>query len=637
MSFDIFDTLLYRTVPHAYDQLKLIPEIMKKETGKKLNGFVKNRLRAESIVRRENPESDVTLAMIYEKMPYSIEVCKKLQIVECNVELKGCRPNSVMVNIANWCKAQGKHVIITTDMYLPRTTLQAMLDKIGVSYERLFISSEEGATKNHGGLFDIMLKKLAISSTQILHVGDNPVNDIQKAREHGIESVERLENSMPSLKYGKAITQKISEQHIKCLIDRGFQALGKTSSETRIGYSIVGPLLYEFCEWLHEQKSKKNLDSLLFVAREGYLIKKCYDLMYPEEIECTKYIRLNKNLLRLPLLNGTYSVESFVNGIIVCKSYTWKLIFSLLRVKDNDSVIKTLNESGISISINDSVLREDLIAGKYDEIFKKIFQIQAETIKEQEELLMEYLKQNSIVGKNVGLVNNSFNGNGQYMVENFMKSHNLDSNILGLQFYTGRKCIDRLQDRCVGFVTNAQMPIFVKELIAGSSLILEHFMFEHNGTALFYKRMSDGSVDALCEKPRHEQYDYPSIDLLQDSALQFIRDAKESLLVPLDGWGYYAFYSMLRMPLKEDAVFVGNLWDDDDDGDRHILNIGKNHQSYISILKFDERNEWPIGDLVCQNLSTFKINVFFWKWLLSVYKQSKKNLFTDLKYIYNFR
>lgn len=82
-------------------------------------------------------------------------------------------------------------------------------------------------------------------------------------------------------------------------------------------------------------------------------------------------------------------------------------------------------------------------------------------------------------------------------------------------------------------------------------------------------------------------------------------------------------------------MFIGNLWDDDDDGDRHILNTGKSHQSYLSILKFERRNDWPIGDLVCQGTSLLKINVFYWKWIFGIYKRSKETLLKDLKYIIN--
>lgn len=635
VSFDVFDTLLFRTVPNAYDQLKLIPIIMEKGTGGKLKGVVKNRLEAEGIARRENPNSDVTLSMIYEKMPYPIALCEKLQRIECDVELKCCYPNSVMVDILNWCKAQGKHVIITTDMYLPRKTLEAMLEKIGVAYERMFISSEEGATKNHGELFDIILKKLDISPRQIVHIGDNPVNDIQKAKEHGIESIERVENCMTCLTYGKTKAKKISEQHIKCLIERGLQSFGDVTPEIRIGYSIVGPLLYEFCEWLHNQKVKKGLDYLLFVAREGYLIKEFYDLMFPDEGKTTKYVRLNKNLLRLPLLKGDNPVENFLNGSIVRKDYTWELIFHLLRCKNHDAVIQELKDNRILISIKDSVSREDLINGKYNDVLDALFRIQEQTIDEQEQLLIEYLSQNFLVGKKVGLVNNSFNGNGQHMVETFMNTHNMKSDIFGLQFYTTEKCIGRLHDRCAGFVTQAQLPHFVKVLISASALILEHFMFEHQGTALYYQKQSDGTVDAVCEKPRHEQEDYRSIDLLQRSALRFVKDAKETLLVPLDGWGYYAFYNMLRHPIMEDVSFIGHLWDDDDDGDRQILNLSENHQSYMSIFKFEKRNEWPIGNLKGLNMSASKINLFYWRWLLGIYKRSVKHIIKDLKYISN--
>lgn len=633
VSFDIFDTLLYRTVNQAYDQLGLIPILAEKKFGIKLNDFVHERTKSETKARINAHKSDVTLSMIYDYLPYSKEVCDKLKQLECEIEVKCCRPNVVMVDLLKWCQRQGKHIVIITDMYLPRPILSEMMTKIGVTYDRMFISSEEEATKNNGELFDIVITKLSITPKQIIHIGDNPINDIQRSRERGIESLLRFENKLPELVYGKKKTKSVSEQHIKNLIVRGLQEFNNNSPEIRIGYSIVGPMLYEFCEWLHIQKLNHKLDYLLFVAREGFLIKRCYDLMYPEDTSVTKYVRLNKNLLKLPLLSMNNPVESLVNGMIVCESYSWEMIFKFLRVDNAELILHQLKEKGIAISLGERISREDIICGKYDDVLRCLFQLQRDVILTQENLLIEYLKQISVINHKIGFINNSFNGNGQYMVESFMKAHGYTPNILGLQFYTRKTCLDRLHDRCLGFVTEASIPLYEKELIASSSLIFEHLMFEHNGTALFFKK-DINFVNVICEQPRTEDKNYPAIDILQASALQFIRDAKASLIVPLCGWGFYSFYNFLKKPLKEDALFVGNIWDDDDDVDRQIIDT-KNPQSYLSILKFEKRNDWPIGSLVCQDTNYFLQKLFYTKWLFSLYIRSIGSLFADCKFIFN--
>lgn len=639
VSFDIFDTLLYRTVEHAYDQLAFIPILLTRRYRISVDNFVKERLLAESSARKENPKSDVTLEMIYKKMPFTNELAKKLMELECEVELKCCYPNSIMINIVQWCKTHGKRIIITTDMYLPRYIIESMLKKIGVDYDRLFISSEEGATKNEGSLFKIILKKLRISNKQIIHIGDNALNDISRANEHGIKALLRIENELPQLRYAPAKRKDIGKQHIASLLQRGMQNINNDIPETHIGYTIIGPMLFEFCTWLHKQKHDLKLDSLLFVAREGYLIMRCYNIMYPDEAKSTKYARLNKNLLRLPLLLKEDPIKNFLKGIIVCHEYSWRLILKFFHIENKEKAVEELQNLGFTINLDDTILRKDIENGTYDKEIMAIISLQEDVIHKQEDLLLQYIKQLDIPGKRIGMVNNSFNGNGQYMVEQFLNSYNIPSYIHGLQFYVRSKCVEKLGNRCSGFISEMNAPLYVKELIAGSSLIMEHLLFEHTGTALTYKKNTEGLIYAVCEKPRKEILDYPALSILQNSAIKFIKDANKSLLLPLDKFGYFSFYNLLRNPKNRELSFICNLWDDDDDGDRHIVNTNSSNVDIKAVFQFLYRNDWPIGYMKFHNVPKFIIWLFFQRWRIAYYKHSLHLLAKDIKYgfVYPFK
>ena len=63
-------------------------------------------------------------------------------------------------------------------MYLPRRVLDTILAKIGVDYDYLYISGEEGVTKRTSELFAVVLRKLNIKPTQLIHIGDDLNNDI---------------------------------------------------------------------------------------------------------------------------------------------------------------------------------------------------------------------------------------------------------------------------------------------------------------------------------------------------------------------------------------------------------------------------------------------------------------------------
>ena len=94
----------------------------------------------------------------------------------------------------------------------------------------------------------------------------------------------------------------------------------------------MGPVMFEFCTWLHRVKQECGIEKLIFVAREGYFIKQCYDLMFNDD---TSYIYLNRNLLRLPLLSLDNAIESFLNYLPECNQFSWKEIFTMLHVIDH--------------------------------------------------------------------------------------------------------------------------------------------------------------------------------------------------------------------------------------------------------------------------------------------------------------
>lgn len=338
VSFDVFDTLLYRTFPHYTDVFDMMEALYNEAYDEKLSGFKKARINAERIARREKDGKEVTLDLIYEKLIYKECLKNKLKEIEKKVEIENCVPNQVMIDVLNECRSQGKRIVITTDMYLPRDVIDKILRKLEVEYDYLFISGEEGITKRSGELFPIVLQKLGINATDMIHIGDDTNNDILQPHKYGIAALERIQNGYLPLPYSLNKSSKnIENNHIEEFLKRGVQNYG-TTPEVILGYTMIGPLLWEFCEWIHNVKKELQLDRLHFVAREGWLIMQCYNLMYPEDGDIVNYIRLNKNLLRLPSLTSLNCVEKFLRSIPTRKIMKWRDILSYLGVSDDDTM-----------------------------------------------------------------------------------------------------------------------------------------------------------------------------------------------------------------------------------------------------------------------------------------------------------
>lgn len=164
VSFDIFDTLLRRSVPVPTD----VFEIVGRKHGN--NDFKVKRIEAEKIARQHSDKEEVTLNDIYDELDLEYSDYKS---DELNVEADLLSADPRMYKVYKYCQDQKKHIIITSDMYLSENFLSNILNKNGIAYERCFISSEYGVQKVSGNLFRKELEELHITPSQIIHIGDS--------------------------------------------------------------------------------------------------------------------------------------------------------------------------------------------------------------------------------------------------------------------------------------------------------------------------------------------------------------------------------------------------------------------------------------------------------------------------------
>ena len=119
----------------------------------------------------------------------------------------------------------------------------------------------------------------------------------------------------------------------------------------------------------------------------------------------------------------------------------------------------------------------------------------------------------------VGLVNNSINGNGQSMLTDYLLSKGKECDILGLQFIKTSKCEKLLKGKCRAWLTESSVSEFSKTRFHSNCLLLEHLMFEPNGTSIRLYR-HENKIEVLCEASRTEQKDWGKIANIQKYALE---------------------------------------------------------------------------------------------------------------------
>lgn len=287
VSFDVFDTLLFRpfAVPtdlfycigqrHAYPDFKTI------------------RIEAEKTVRQKKNES-VKLKDIYDFLTEYAGIDSELgQQTEMEIEYDLCSPNPIMKEVWDLIKKRGKRIIITSDMYLTSNFISKLLEKNGFKgFERVFVSCECKCGKHDGEIYELIKKEM--QTDNISHIGDNYGSDVKNAQKHGIHSIEyKNVNSQGNIFRPKDMSPIIGSAYSGIVNKRLYSGDMAFSPAYEYGYKYGGLLILGFCEYIHKITIERTADKILFFSRDGYIVKKVYNKLYPEDE--TEYVYWSRN------------------------------------------------------------------------------------------------------------------------------------------------------------------------------------------------------------------------------------------------------------------------------------------------------------------------------------------------------
>lgn len=286
ISFDIFDTLLLRPF------LKPTDLFWKMERDEGVKGFAKDRIDGERRARVKAGEEgriEVTLDEIYAEIPKWTAMKKK----EYAAERKCLVANPEVVATWNVAKELGKKVIITSDMYLPASFIQKVLRENGIDgWDGFYLSSERKKCKWSGDLYDVLLSDLGCPKDKILHIGDNNYSDVGKANEKGIVAygyqkvMDNFFEECPFVKSFLGTCPSLDKRLFVGAIAIGWHLYKCEHRDwtywNRIGFLFAGTLGYAYMKFVGENAKKQGFDHIMFVARDGYILQKIFNVLYPD-------------------------------------------------------------------------------------------------------------------------------------------------------------------------------------------------------------------------------------------------------------------------------------------------------------------------------------------------------------------
>lgn len=401
VSFDIFDTLIKRDVKKPTDIFSII------EHNYKIYDFYKRRIEAEKIARKG--KVDTTIDEIYdiynELYLNNINEAEKIKKIEKQVEYELCVQNKLLKKVYDFCIENNKKVYLISDMYLSSEILKEILEKNGYSkYEKLYVSCEYNKTKANGELYKYVIQELGVHTNKLIHIGNDIKTDYIMALKNKISTVKVKTKTYT----GNSLLDVFLSNH-------------KSNSSNfyyDFGYSNFGPLLYGFCLWLKENVKKNDIDNIYFLARDGYIIKKAYEMIFGE-LDNIYYLEASRRSLRVPYLSQKNSIDEMLEELPLPRQTNMIQIFDALGL-ELDMYSDKIKESGYSVErfyLREKVLKEEgfknLISSIKDDII-------ANSISENE-ALKNYLKKNNFSRKNA-IVDIGWGGSMQKYLRNIFNT-----------------------------------------------------------------------------------------------------------------------------------------------------------------------------------------------------------------------
>jgi len=181
VSFDLYDTLIYRKCGTPYNALMLVEHHLG------IPGLAAMRRDTERYCRN-SAQGDVPFKYIYATMEkrYPGFDWEHVAKVEQAIERENLRLSEKTFWKLRRHRAAGRKIVYISDMYYSTEWLKAELTRLGVWREGdvMIVSCDLGACKRDGSLFAESKKLLGLATWT--HYGDNIKSDILRAHENGL-------------------------------------------------------------------------------------------------------------------------------------------------------------------------------------------------------------------------------------------------------------------------------------------------------------------------------------------------------------------------------------------------------------------------------------------------------------------
>ncbi|MCZ7861484.1 hypothetical protein O9X98_08740 [Agrobacterium salinitolerans] len=299
-SFDIFDTLICRLVDRPTDVFELMSETFGPS-------FASARIRAEADARRHGSSDEISLDEIYARLcdtGMTQELASQARELECALERTLCVRREDMLRVLDERRAHGDRVIGISDMYLSADFVKSLLVGLGIELDAVYVSSDFGATKHTGRLFDLVRELEDIEEGRWTHYGDNDHSDVSVPLSLGINAV-HCPIRQSSLHGAVARAEGGAASVVRGIERAASYANPSVGERDRIWFDIgarhTGPIAVMLCAMARETAERTGASHIFFLARDGHVMKRVYETLYPDDNRKIVYTAASRRMINFPL------------------------------------------------------------------------------------------------------------------------------------------------------------------------------------------------------------------------------------------------------------------------------------------------------------------------------------------------
>lgn len=589
VSFDIFDTLVMRSVSEPIDIFKKTGEhkYVLKHFGS-AEHFKNMRIQAEKNARNaDKSKEDISLREIYQELWVDENIAIRLMEIELEAEDRSLHVNPQIERWIELAVQHEKRVILISDMYLNKKHIEKLvLSKIkNAKYiSNIYMSSEYRKTKHFGTLYPAVLKEENIEAINLLHIGDNEKADCFMASAHNIESIfyspdkYMLEIAKLEKKYANLSYETFNHHYRKWAMLQNPYNNEDERFYFNEGAYLFGPILWEFSKWIEKIAKENNIDTIFCIMREGRVFKKCLDMISPNLN--TKLLYASRKSTILPSMATNFEKYShFDIGNFQFRKFTIQDFFDLFGLDIGKSDLYAHKDVEFT-ELKRDTNRYSKIAQSISVIYNNNRTKIANMLKEKRKIFEKYCKQLKI-SKNSMLVD--FGGGGT-IIENICKvlpDANLPSLNALFYLHSNRQVIN-IKTKTLSFLPN----INTNQLIYNCPRIYEILFNGVEKTTHEYSQKNN-QISPILKYPNPSIHEMKHLLQAFDNGMcTFINICnKKSVNSSL----YDKFLiekntlRLIDLPHIKEAIHFGNLYHDEGYGTKKFEYIIE--QRHINIIK----------------------------------------------------